>query len=99
VCAPSSIATQSTPTNGSAAINTSSDDYEQGYQDGVSGGDWAGAPRDGASMDNYDAGFAEGQKEHQAQPPAAPPSADAGTLPPADGGANQSVDPNAGQPN
>jgi hypothetical protein len=61
-----------------------SDDYKQGYQDGLNGEDWHGAPRDGDALTDYNEGFAKGQYEFSqqtssgeapgetVQPPAAP---------------------------
>lgn len=58
---------QATSDPGGAAVDPSSGDYKQGYQDAFGGGSWAGVPRDGSALDDYNAGFAEGQKEQQAQ--------------------------------
>ncbi|MEE6179649.1 eCIS core domain-containing protein [Mycobacterium sp. 050134] len=54
---------------------TQSDDYKQGYQDGVNGGEAAPGPRQGDALTDYNEGYAKGHSESSPQQPAA---ADAG---------------------
>jgi 5-methylcytosine-specific restriction endonuclease McrA len=53
-----------------------SDDFKQGYQDGLSGGADSVAPREGDSATDYEEGYAKGHYEYGQQGPSGPPAAD-----------------------
>ncbi|HZR21034.1 MAG TPA: hypothetical protein VFE51_27370 [Verrucomicrobiae bacterium] len=46
-----------------AAVDAGSADYQQGYQDGLSGGDENPSPRAGDALEQYSRGYAEGHEE------------------------------------
>ena len=59
-----------------------SDDYKQGYQDGLSGADSQPGPRDGDALTDYSEGYAKGHYEFSQQAsPASPPSPAPSTTP------------------
>lgn len=74
---------QSAPVSGNGGGGTGtgpdSDDYKQGYQDGLSGADANPVPRDGDALVDYNEGYAKGHYEWTQQHPSSdtppPPSA------------------------
>ncbi len=60
----------------SSCVNVDSADYKAGYEDATTTGVKSGAPRFGAALDDYDAGFAAGVARNSS-----PPSGGASTAP------------------
>ena len=54
--------------------DANSDDYKQGYQDGLSGGESHSVPRDGDALTDYDEGYAKGHYEFNQQTASGGPS-------------------------
>jgi hypothetical protein len=70
-----------TQRSASTAPGTQSDDYKQGYQDGLNGRDSAPGPRDGDALTDYNEGYAKGHYEFTQQPAPGAGTESAGAAP------------------
>jgi hypothetical protein len=102
-CPPDQTTTPTTPgQTQTPAPGPTSDDYKQGYQDGLKGGESQAVPRDGDALTDYNEGYAKGHYEFtqgSASPAPATPETDQQPAAPAQGQRGLDTDPNAGQPN
>ncbi|MHC5821865.1 MAG: eCIS core domain-containing protein, partial [Nostoc sp.] len=79
-CPPDQTTTLTTPgQTKTPAPGPTSDDYKQGYQDGLNGGESQAVPRDGDALTDYNEGYAKGHYEFtqgSASPAPATPETD-----------------------
>ena len=91
-CPPDQTTTPATPgQTETPAPGPTSDDYKQGYQDGLNGGESQAGPRDGDALTDYNEGYAKGHYEFS-QGSASPAPAPGQTTTPAEQTTSSEID-------